>query len=193
MILENLKKYSIMLASQSPRRQELLKGLDLRYQIIENCVDEVYPTSLDKIKIPEYLAGIKADAHLKSIKSNQLVITADTIVILEDQVLEKPKDKNEAINMLSKLSGKSHIVVTGVCLATKNKKSLFSDQTIVTFEQLTSSEIEYYVEKYKPFDKAGSYGAQEWLGFVAVSKLEGSYFNVMGLPVHKLYNELKKF
>lgn len=193
MILENLKKYSIMLASQSPRRQELLKGLDLRYQIIENCVDEVYPTSLDKIKIPEYLAGIKADAHLKSIKSNQLVITADTIMILEDQVLEKPKNKNEAINMLSKLSGKSHIVVTGVCLATKNKKSLFSDQTIVTFEQLTSSEIEYYVEKYKPFDKAGSYGAQEWLGFVAVSKLEGSYFNVMGLPVHKLYNELKKF
>lgn len=193
MILKNLKKYTILLASQSPRRQELLYGLDLEFKIIKNCVEEVYPRSLDKLKIPEYLAEIKADAHLKNIDSNQLVITADTIVIIDNQVLEKPKDKNEAIDMLSMLSGESHKVVTGVCLATKNKKSIFSDQTIVTFDQLSAAEIEYYVEKYKPFDKAGSYGAQEWLGYVAISKLEGSYFNVMGLPVHRLFNELKKF
>lgn len=192
-MLDNLKDKKIILASKSPRRQQLLKGLDIEFEIQLREVEEEYPDHLQFEMVPEFLAQLKAAAFEESIQENDIVITADTVVLLDGLILEKPKSDGEAKEMIRQLSGKTHTVVTGVCIMSKSKKETFSDHTKVSFLELSEEEIEFYIDKYQPFDKAGSYGAQEWLGYVAIEKLEGSYFNVMGLPVHKLYNTLKTF
>lgn len=193
-MLDNLKNYNIILASQSPRRQELLKGLDIPFSIrVIDGLEEVYPLHLQAGDIPLFLAELKASAYLNSMDNNTMLITADTIVWCEQQVLGKPVDFADAKQMLQMLSGKTHEVYTGVCVQTKTKKESFISVSKVTFSDLTEAEIDYYLSKYKPFDKAGSYGVQEWIGYVAVAHLEGSYFNVMGLPIHKLYEVLKAF
>lgn len=192
MLSEKFKNTNIILASGSPRRQELFKELDLDFAIEVKEVNEVYPKTLKAEEITNYLATLKASAFDNLLKENDLVITSDTIVWLKDRALEKPKNAAEAVKMLQQLSGTSHKVITSVCLKTTFKQRVFFDETIVYFKDLSLDEINYYVEKYKPFDKAGGYGIQEWIGFIGVVKLEGSYFNVMGFPVHKLYEELLK-
>lgn len=190
----HISKYQIILASNSPRRKELLSGIDIPYEVYTlPYISEDYPDTIDKEKVPEYLSQQKANAYGKMLKDDTLLITADTIVLLEDAILEKPKDAQDAKKMLRLLSGQTHKVITGVSLTSKNKQKTFSDTAMVTFENLTDEEIAYYVEKYKPFDKAGAYGVQEWIGYVAVKRIEGSYFNVMGLPIHKVYKELNEF
>lgn len=194
MALENLKKYHIVLASNSPRRRELLSGLGIDYEVrILPGIDESYPDNLRVEEIPVYIAREKADAYRRSINRNDLIITADTIVSLEGQVLGKPKDTEDACRMLRMLSGRVHQVITGVCITTAEVQHSFSSVTDVTFDNLNEEEISYYVNNYRPLDKAGAYGVQEWIGFIGVTRLEGSYFNVMGLPVQRLYQELKKF
>ena len=194
MLLHNLENYKIILASKSPRRQHLLKELGVDFEIAENNnVEEIYPENLPKHEIPVFLSKIKAKAFFNKITDNQLVITSDTIVLLNNEVIEKPTDYKDAVNMLNKLSGNKHTVVTGVCITTKQKQITFSSETDVYFKKLTHDEIVYYLDNYKPFDKAGAYGIQEWIGYIGVEKIEGSYFNVMGLPIHRLYEELKFF
>lgn len=194
MFLKNLEKYKIILASKSPRRQHLLKELGVDFEIEENNdVEEIYPNNLPKHEIPVFLSKIKTKALFNKITDNQLVITSDTIVLLNNEVIEKPVDYNDAVKMLNKLSGNKHTVVTGVCITTKQKQITFSSETDVYFKKLTHDEIVYYLDNYKPFDKAGAYGIQEWIGYIGVEKIEGSYFNVMGLPIHRLYDELKNF
>lgn len=191
-MLDNLKKYNIILASNSPRRRELLGGLGIRYEVkIIKDIDESYPDSLRGEEIPIFISKTKADAYLTSIDENDLVITADTIVYVDGEVLGKPKDSKDAASMLKKLSGRSHQVITGVTITTKSFQKSFACTTNVTFDTLSDEEIEFYIEQFKPFDKAGSYGIQEWIGYIGVNGLEGSYFNVMGLPVQRLYKELK--
>ncbi|MDR2684455.1 MAG: Maf family nucleotide pyrophosphatase [Prevotellaceae bacterium] len=193
-MLENLKKYKIILASQSARRQELLKGLDIEFEIKTiNGLKETYPTDLQIDKVPEYLAKQKADYYMQFLEEDTLLITADTIVVADNQLLGKPKNEQEAKNMLQTLSGATHKVITGICLTTQKKQKIFSTVTKVTFSVLNNNEINYYVKKYQPYDKAGGYGIQEWIGFTGVEKIEGSYYNVMGLPVQKIYQILKKF
>ena len=192
MLSEKFKNNTIILASASPRRQELFKELQIPFSIEIKSVDEVYPTNLKGEEITNYLGNLKAKAFDETIKDKDIIITSDTIVWLNNKALEKPKNTKEAIEMLQKISGKSHQVITSVCIKTINKQLLFSDTTIVHFKDLSKEEINFYVEKYHPFDKAGGYGIQEWIGFIGVTSLEGSYFNVMGLPVHKLYQELQK-
>lgn len=193
-MLDNLKNYNIILASQSPRRQELLKGLDIPFRVkLIDGLEEIYPTHLKGADIPLFLAELKASAYLAEMDEQTLLITADTIVWCEDEQLGKPIDLADAKQMLQKLSGKTHEVFTGVCVQTKNKKVSFTSVSKVTFSDLSIDEIDYYLSKYEPLDKAGSYGVQEWIGYVAVEHLEGSYFNVMGLPIHKLYEVLKEF
>lgn len=189
-----LNQYDIILASQSPRRKELLSGLDINYRtlLIPN-IDESYPDTLRGEEIPQYIAQKKAEAYRSIIKENSLVITADTIVLLEGKVYGKPANDEDAKQMLRELSGKTHLVITGVCITTLYKQITFAATTEVGFATLTEEEIEYYVSTYHPLDKAGSYGVQEWIGYVAVEKMSGSYFNVMGLPIQRLYSELKKF
>ena len=179
----------IILASQSPRRKDLLELLDLNFTVEVREVDEVFPESLDATKVAEYLANLKA-AAFTNIPADQIVITADTVVVLDEQILGKPKDKAEAVKMLQSLSNRSHKVITGVCIKSKDKTVSFSNTTKVFFKKLTSSEIEYYIESYKPFDKAGSYGIQEWIGAIGITKIEGSYFNVVGLPIQELHKQL---
>ncbi|MBL4653029.1 MAG: septum formation protein Maf [Flavobacteriales bacterium] len=191
MLARHLKGIKIILGSQSPRRKELLSSLDIRFEVQVKEVDEVFPESLSNSQIAEHLAALKASVF--SPLENEIVVTADTIVCLGTQILGKPKDKNEAINMLTDLSGKSHEVITGVVLKSREKEITFSDTTVVCFKELSNQEIEYYVAKYKPFDKAGAYGIQEWIGQIGITKIEGSYFNVMGLPTHRVYDELLKF
>ncbi|MFD1293996.1 Maf-like protein [Lutibacter holmesii] len=193
MLSKKLKNKHIILASGSPRRQELLKGLDIDFSIKVKSIDEVYPQSLKAEEITNYLAELKAEAFDNLLKDNEIVITSDTIVWHQDKPLEKPKNEAQAIEMLQELSNKVHKVITSVCIKSNDKQKVFFDVTKVHFKALTNNEISYYVKKYKPFDKAGSYGIQEWIGFIGVTKLEGSYFNVMGLPVHKLYEELLIF
>ena len=188
-----LENYKIILGSKSPRRQELLKGLDIDFEIKNIDVEENYPADLQIDKVPEYIALKKADAYKEFLQNNTLLITADTIVAHNGKVFGKPKDENDAKNMLKTLSNSTHEVITGVCITTKTQQKIFSVVTKVTFAPLTDSEIDYYIEKYKPFDKAGSYGIQEWIGFVCVEKIEGSYYNVMGLPIQRIYQVLKKF
>tara|TARA_Y100000589_G_scaffold31917_1_gene26665 strand:+ start:798 stop:1367 length:570 start_codon:yes stop_codon:yes gene_type:complete len=183
---------NIILASKSPRRKELLNLLDLDFKIEITEVNEVYPDNLEVYKIAEYLANLKANAF-KSIPNDTVVITADTIVILDKQILGKPKNKTEAAKMLLSLSNRNHKVMTGVCLKSKDKTISFSNTTKVFFKELTSSEINYYIENYKPFDKAGSYGIQEWIGAIGITKIEGSYFNVVGLPINQLYKNLREY
>ena len=193
-MLENLKKYKVVLASNSPRRKELLAGLELDYQVKTlPDIDESYPQGLDGMEIPTYIARSKAEAYRKHMNDDELIITADTIVWLNGAVMGKPKDKADACHMLHTLSGKTHQVITGVCLTTVNKQITFSTVTDVTFASLTDEEIIHYVEHYLPMDKAGSYGIQEWIGFIGVECISGSYFNVVGMPIQRLYTELKKF
>lgn len=193
-MLENLKKYRIILASNSPRRKELLEGLGVDYQVRTlSGVDESYPDTLHGEEIPLFIAQKKAQAYVDTISDDELIITADTIVWLDGVVLGKPEDAAQAKQMLTALSGKTHQVMTGVCITTKDKRREFVSITDVTFDTLSSDEIDYYVEKYKPFDKAGAYGIQEWIGFIGVKSISGSYFNVVGLPIQKLYRELINF
>jgi len=192
-MLTHLNSKKIILASKSPRRQELLKGLDIPFEIKTKDIDESYSPELDPFLVPEFLSEKKADAFIDIIDENTLIITSDTIVIQGKNILEKPQSKEEGIRMISQLSGQTHTVVTGVCIRTKGQSITFSDQTKVTFNTLSQAEIAYYMDKYQPYDKAGSYGVQEWIGYVGIEKLEGSYYNVMGLPVHKVYQALKDF
>lgn len=180
----------IILASGSPRRKMLLESLDLPFEVDVRPVDETYPDSLRSSEVAEYLAE-KKSVEWGELEDHQLLITADTIVSLDDRILEKPTSDAHASEMLTKLSGATHTVFSGVCLRTAKQKVSFTDQTDVAFRELSDAEIEYYIQRYQPFDKAGSYGAQEWLGMIAVSHLNGSYFNVMGLPVHRLYSALE--
>lgn len=191
--LENIQHYKIVLASNSPRRRELLSGLNLEYTVrVLPDIDESYPDTLKGEEIPMYISREKAKAYRNSMAEDELIITADTVVCINEKVLGKPRTQEEAKEMLRELSGKTHQVITGVCLMTCGLQRTFSATTQVTFDVLTEDEIEFYVEKFRPLDKAGAYGVQEWIGFVGVSRLEGSYFNVMGLPVQCLYQELKK-
>ena len=183
--------YHIILASNSPRRKELLSGLDIEYEVRTlPDIDESYPETLPQAEVAEFLARKKATAYLSVLKDNELLITADTIVLLNDKIYGKPMDNADAKRMLRDLSGQTHRVITGVCLTSTQKKVVFSDTAHVTFSDLSDEEIEYYVEKYRPMDKAGAYGVQEWIGYVAVKYIEGSYFNVMGLPIHRVYEEI---
>lgn len=189
-----ISKYKIILASNSPRRKELLSGIDITYEVrtLPN-IDESYPESIAKEQVAEFVAKKKASAYKNSLKSNELLITADTIVLLNNKIYGKPIELEEAKQMLHDLSGQTHRVITGVCMTAKEKQICFSETALVTFGNLSDEEIEYYVEKYQPMDKAGAYGVQEWIGYVAVKRIEGSYFNVMGLPMHELYKQLKNF
>lgn len=192
--MKNLDKYNIVLASNSPRRKELLSGLDLQFTVnVMADIDESYPDTLAPSVVPVYLAEKKAEAYLITLQDNDLLITADTVVCTETEILGKPACKEEAVEMLRKLSGKEHQVVTGVAVTTTDKMESFAAVTSVLFDVLSEEEIEYYVEKYRPYDKAGSYGIQEWIGYIGVKSINGSYFNVMGLPVQKLYTVLKGY
>lgn len=192
-MLSQLKNHKIILGSGSPRRKELLQGIDLEFEVVSKDVDESYPGYLIGVGIPMYLAEKKAKAFDADLTEDTIVITADTIVLLDGKVLGKPVDKEDAENMLKLLSGKTHLVITGVCISSKNKKKTFHSISEVRFAQLNEEEIDYYLEKYKPYDKAGSYGVQEWIGFIAVEHINGSFYNVMGLPIQRLYNELKRW
>ena len=198
-MLEDLKKYSVVLASNSPRRKELLSGLGVNFSVKTlPDVDESFPDALKGEEIPLFIARKKADAYkmlFSSVTSNEveeplLVITADTIVWIEDEVLGKPANATEARAMLSKLSGKKHQVITGVCLTTASWQKSFAAVSEVQFSSLTEEEMDYYIQNYCPYDKAGAYGVQEWIGFIGVENISGSYYNIMGLPVQRLYKEL---
>jgi septum formation protein len=193
MFLQNLKKYEVILASKSPRRQQLLSDLGLKFTVQSMDIPELFPENLGMTEVPVYLAELKAEAFRPQLKDNQLVITADTIVWLNGHVLNKPADYDEGFRMLSDLSGKKHQVITGVCLLSASKKISFYALTDVWFKQLSDTEINYYLEHYKPYDKAGAYGIQEWIGYVGINRIEGSFFNVMGLPVQSVYEHLKTF
>lgn len=189
-----VKAYHIVLASNSPRRKELLAGLGIEFDVrVLPDIDESYPATLLAKDTAEYIAEKKAAAYRKSMAEDELIITADTVVIVDNEVLGKPADAAEAHEMLQKLSGRTHQVVTGVCLTTQTQTVHFSVETDVTFKMLTEEEIDYYIENYKPFDKAGAYGIQEWIGYIGCTGLRGSYYNVMGLPVQRIYTELQKF
>lgn len=192
-MLSHLNNYKIILASQSPRRQELLKGLNIPFEIQVIDVEETFPKQLVGVDIPMYLAEKKADAFKDKMDENTLLITADTIVWHEGKVYGKPTDKADATRMLKALSGKTHQVITGVCIQTINKRKTFHVISEVRFARLLPQEIEYYLQNYQPYDKAGSYGVQEWIGYIGVEHIEGSYFNVMGLPIQRLYTELKRW
>lgn len=193
-MLENLSKYKILLASKSPRRRELLAELRIPFETVTiGGLKEEYPADLPALEVSQYLSDRKADAYMSLIKDNELIITSDTLVILGDEILGKPADADDAVRMLMRLSGKTHKVATGVTITTRERRTSFTTVTDVTFAELTESEARYYVDNYQPFDKAGSYGIQEWIGCVAVEGIRGSFYNVMGLPVHRLYHELKLF
>lgn len=192
--LKKLMQYNLILASRSPRRQTLLRGLDIDFQIVVKFTDESYPDDLPCIEVPEYLSKKKALAiNLEGKAKNTIIITADTVVILDGKIIEKPNSEEEATKMLKRLSGKQHTVVTGVSITSHAKQKSFSSISQVYFKELTDEDIEYYVHHYQPFDKAGSYGIQEWIGYVAIEKIEGSFYNVMGLPTQQLYEELIEF
>ncbi len=191
-MLSNLEKYQIILASKSPRRKELLNALGVNFFIkTQEELEEIYPDTLQGTEIVEFLARQKSNSF--EIKNDELIISADTIVCVENKVLGKPTNENEAKKMLLLLSGKTHQVFTGVCLRTTEKESVFSVASSVTFSHLSKEEIEYYVKNFHPLDKAGAYGIQEWIGFIGIQSISGSYWNVMGLPLQRLYQELKKF
>jgi septum formation protein len=190
----DLSQYNVVLASNSPRRKELLAGLDIPYEIKTlPDINESYPSHLTGENIAIYIAKEKADAYLSQLTENTLLITADTIVLLEGKVYGKPTDEVDARRMLRGLSGKTHQVITGVCITTREKQKAFGVSSEVRFAGLEDDEIEYYVSKYRPLDKAGAYGVQEWIGYIAVEYISGSYFNIMGLPIQRLYRELKIF
>ncbi|HCC94704.1 Maf family nucleotide pyrophosphatase [Empedobacter falsenii] len=193
LLTEKLKDTNIILASQSPRRKELLAGLGLKFSTISLDIDETFDRNeFKKEQITEYLSAKKAKAYT-DIQPNDLIITSDTTVWVDDESLEKASNREEAYEMIKKLSGKTHSVYTSVTIRSVEKEVTFSDETQVTFADLTDEEIYFYIDNYKPFDKAGAYGVQEWIGYIGVDNMNGSYFNVMGLPTHKLYKELVKF
>ena len=193
MILEHLNRYTVVLASKSPRRQELLKGMGVKFVTLTKETREDYPEMLFE-KVPEYLSRQKSLAFTDDeLPEGFLLITADTVVIAENEILGKPKDRADAIRMMHILSGKSHHVVTGVTVRSKDKMETFSANSEVTFAPLDEEEMAYYVDQYKPYDKAGAYGIQEWIGYVGISGLQGSFYNVMGLPTRMLYQTLKNF
>ena len=192
MLYKSLINRHLILASKSPRRSFFLTELKLDFEIRLKEVKETYPPDLKKEAVSEYLCKLKAIPFNKDLKENDILITADTIVWHEEEALGKPKDKNQAKEMLKSLSGKTHEVISSVALTTIDNQIIISDSTKVSFKVLTDEEIDFYVENYKPFDKAGSYGIQEWLGFIGIEKIEGSYFNVMGFPVQKFYKTLLK-
>lgn len=189
MLKEKLKEYNIILASGSPRRHQFFKDLAIDFTIQLKEVEEVYPQELKGVEITNFLADLKSKPF-KNLAKNDLLITSDTIVWLENKALGKPKNYEEAFKMLRDLSGKKHEVITSISIKNSSFQKIISDVTEVYFKELTDQEIDYYIKNYKPFDKAGAYGIQEWIGFIAVDKIEGSFFNVVGLPVHKLYAEL---
>lgn len=190
MLKHKLANYSIILASGSPRRQQFFKDLDLDFEIRLKDVEEIYPPELKAVEITNYLAELKANAFEGELNNNEILITSDTIVWHNDKALGKPKDKEDAFVILKSLSNATHEVITSVCFKTKNKTELISEITKVTFNPLTDAVIDYYLEHYKPYDKAGAYGIQEWIGFIGVAKVEGSYTNVMGLPTDKVFHFL---
>ena len=193
LLTEKLKDANIILASQSPRRKELLAGLGLQFSTISLDIDETFDRNeFKKEQITEYLSAKKAQAYT-AIQPKDLIITSDTTVWVDDESLEKAENREEAYEMIKKLSGKTHSVYTSVTIRSTEKEVTFSDETQVTFADLTDEEIYFYIDNYKPFDKAGAYGVQEWIGYIGVDNMNGSYFNVMGLPTHKLYKELIKF
>ena len=188
------KKFKIILASQSPRRRELLAGLGIPFEVrVIEDIDEHFPEQLPASETALYIAKRKAEAYRDQMADDELIITADTVVIVGDEILGKPADEADALRMLRLLSGRTHQVTTGVCLMTTNMQRSFDVTTDVTFKTLTDEEIMYYVNRYKPFDKAGAYGIQEWIGYIGVTGLHGSYYNVMGLPVQRIYTELQAF
>ena len=192
-MLDNLEKYKVILASGSPRRRELMAGLGVNYEVrILPDVDESYPDTMQGEEIPLYIAKEKADAYIPMMQPDELIITADTIVWLDGKVLGKPRDREDALQMLRTMSGRTHEVFTGVCITTTDWQRSFTAQTEVRFATLSEDEIIYYVDNFKPMDKAGAYGVQEWIGFIGVENISGSYYNIMGLPVQKLYRELLK-
>ena len=191
-MLDNLKKYQIILASNSPRRKELMSGLGVDYVVkILPDVDESYPDSLQGGDIPEFIACKKAGAYRSILQPGELLITADTIVWLDGKVLGKPQGREGAVKMLRALSGKKHQVFTGVCLTTTEWQKSFTAASDVLFDELSDEEIAYYVDRYQPMDKAGAYGVQEWIGYIGVHSISGSFYNIMGLPIQKLYKVLK--
>jgi septum formation protein len=192
MLNEKFKNHRIILASGSPRRQQFLKELDVDFEIQLKDIEEIYPEHLQAEEITNFLAKLKASAFVADLEENDILITSDTIVWLNNKALGKPKDYDDAFEMLTEMSGTTHKVITSVCLKTTNKEIVFYEETLVTFTELSSEEIKYYLNNYKPFDKAGSYGIQEWIGLVAITKIEGSYANVVGLPTHRLYEEMMK-
>ncbi len=193
MLNQALENYKLILGSGSPRRRELLKYLDIDFEVQTTNTDENFPIEMAPEQVPLFLAQKKARAFDNIIQDNWIVITADTVVILNDEILGKPHNADNAKIMLAELSGQRHQVITGVCIRSQKNFRCLSDETKVWFKNLTQQEIDYYVEKYKPFDKAGAYGIQEWIGYIGIEKIEGSYQNVVGLPVQKLYVELFNF
>jgi septum formation protein len=192
MLKNKLKDYKIILASGSPRRQQFFKDLDLDFEIRLKEIEEVYPPELKAYEITDYLAILKASAFENELDKNELLVTSDTIVWHEGKALGKPKDKNNAFEILKSLSNATHQVITSVCFKTSKKMDVIHEITKVTFNVLSDEAIAYYLENYKPYDKAGSYGIQEWIGFIGVSRIEGSYANVMGMPTDKVYEYLSK-
>ena len=191
---QHLSEYHLILASASPRRISLLKEINLTFDTIPLDVEEVYPADLKEHEVARFLAQLKAESFpVEKLTAKSILITADTIVCLNDEILGKPNDREHAIEMLRNLSGQMHKVITGVCLRSHDKEFIFSNETDVYFSKLSDDEITYYVDDFQPFDKAGAYGIQEWIGYIGIEKIEGSYFNVMGLPVQQLYKELEKF
>lgn len=193
MLNDKFKNHKIILASGSPRRQQFLKELEIDFEIKLKEIEEIYPDHLKAEEITNFLAKLKASAFENELQDNEVLITSDTIVWLDNKALGKPIDASHAVRMLTEMSGKTHKVITSVCIKSTKKEVVFHDETLVTFTDLSLEEIEFYLKNYKPFDKAGSYGIQEWIGLVAIEKIEGSYANVVGLPTHKLYKELMNF
>lgn len=193
MLKEKLKGYNIILASGSPRRQQFMKDLGIDFEIRLKEVEEIYPDKLQGAEITDYLAELKANSLKDSLTDDEIVITSDTIVWHEDKALGKPTDYDDAVTMLQSLSGKTHQVITSVCIMDNVHNQIFNDITNVTFHPLGDEEIKYYIDNFKPFDKAGAYGIQEWIGLVAIAKIEGSYSNVVGMPVDKVYKHLTNF
>ena len=193
MLNEKFKNHKIILASGSPRRQQFLRELELDFEIRLKEIEEIYPNHLKAEEITNFLAKLKASPFENELQDNEVLITSDTIVWLDNKALGKPIDASHAVRMLTEMSGKTHKVITSVCIKSTKKEVVFHEETLVTFTDLSLEEIEFYLKNYKPFDKAGSYGIQEWIGLVAIEKIEGSYANVVGLPTHKLYKELMNF
>lgn len=193
MIIDNLNKFKFILASRSPRRQQLLSDMGLKFDVVIMDYEETFPANLTGEEIARYVAHEKALSFNNKISDNEIIITADTIVWCNNKILGKPQNHEDALRILREISGNTHEVITGVTLLSKHKENTFSVSTKVTFETLSDEEINYYIQKFEPFDKAGAYGIQEWIGIIACSHIDGSYFNVVGLPVQRLYAELRQF